>query len=98
MHLFIQDNRPLPSTLPASFTSSSSSSNSSSSSSSDASSSEDSEYEIQEIFQLKEWFPPDFNRKSSKNNLSSLTLIQSRSSNGIGMKEMRIEADPIEFK
>jgi len=90
------DNRP----LPASFTSSSSSSSGSSTSSSsdDASCSEDSEYEIQEIYQLKEWYPPDLTVKPTKTVTSSLTLIQSRSSTGMGIKEMRIEADPIDFK
>ena len=92
----LQDNRPLPA---ATFTSSSSSSASStSSSSSDGSSSDDSEYEIQEIYQLKEWFPPDLNRKPTKPEMSSLTLIQSKSSNGLSLREMRIEADPMDFK
>ena len=76
----------------------SSSSSSTSSSSDDASCSEDSEYEIQEIYQLKEWYPPDLTVKPTKSVNSSLTLIQSRSSTGMGIKEMRIEADPIEFK
>ena len=91
-----QDNRPLSNITampPASFTSSSSGSSSTSSSSS----SEDSEYEIQEIYQLKEWFPPDLTAKPNKSANSSLTLIQSRSSTG-PVREMRIEADPTEFK
>lgn len=88
-----QDNRP----LPASSITSSSSSSSGSSSSSESSSSEDSEYEIQEIYQLKEWFPPDL-KNPTKTGTSSLTLIQSRSSTGMGIREMRIEADPGEFK
>jgi len=89
----VVDNRP----LPASSMTSSSSSSSGSSSSSDSSSSEDSEYEIQEIYQLKEWFPPDL-KNPTKTGTSSLTLIQSRSSTGMGIREMRIEADPGEFK
>merc|ERR1711994_873228 len=89
------DNRP----LPASFASSSSSSSgSSTSSSSDGSCSEDSEYEIQEIYQLKEWYPPDLNVNPNKTEKSSLTLIQSKSSTGMEIKEMRIEADPVDFK
>merc|ERR1711953_953771 len=89
------DNRPLTniSLTPATFTSSSSGSSSTNSSSS----SEDSEYEIQEIYQLKEWFPPDLTSKPKKSANSSLTLIQSRSSTG-PVREMRIEADPAEFK
>merc|ERR1712156_818649 len=89
------DNRP----LPASFASSSSSSSgSSTTSSSDGSCSEDSEYEIQEIYQLKEWYPPDLNVNPHKTEKSSLTLIQSKSSTGMEIKEMRIEADPVDFK
>ena len=93
--LLLQDNRPLTniSLTPATFTSSSSGSSSTNSSSS----SEDSEYEIQEIYQLKEWFPPDLTSKPKKSANSSLTLIQSRSSTG-PVREMRIEADPAEFK
>ena len=94
-HSMYQDNRP----LPASFASSSSSSSgSSTSSSSDGSCSEDSEYEIQEIYQLKEWYPPDLNVNPNKTEKSSLTLIQSKSSTGMEIKEMRIEADPVDFK
>jgi len=73
----------------------SSSSESSSNSSSDADDDTD-EYEIHEVYQLKEWFPPDLVKKPEANNM--LTLIQSRSSTGMTIKEMRIEADPIEFK
>merc|ERR1719264_210391 len=85
----VVDNRPLPASTMTS--------SSSSSSSSEGSSSEDSEYEIQEIYQLKEWFPPDL-KNPAKTGPSSLTLIQSRSSTGMGIREMRIEADPGEFK
>lgn len=92
----VVDNRPLPASTMTS-SSSGSSSGSSSSSSSEGSSSEDSEYEIQEIYQLKEWFPPDL-KNPAKTGTSSLTLIQSRSSTGMGIREMRIEADPGEFK
>ena len=91
---FYQDNR----LAAATFTSSSSSSSSTTSSSSDGSSSDDSEYEIQEIYQLKEWFPPDLTVKPAKPNTQALTLIQSRSSTGMGIREMRIEADPVDFK
>jgi len=91
----LMDNKPRPA---SSLTSSSSSSSSGSSSTSDATSSEDSEYEIQEIYQLKEWFPPDLTKQPAKTGTSSLTLIQSRSSTGKGIREMRIEADPGEFK
>ena len=53
----------------------SSSSESSSNSSSDADDDTD-EYEIHEVYQLKEWFPPDLVKKPEANNM--LTLIQSR--------------------
>merc|ERR1711884_697746 len=75
----------------------SSSSESCSSSQSESSSEEDSEYEIHEVYQLKEWFPPDLANKPDQAD-SMLTLIQSRSSTGLTIKEMRIEADPNEFK
>ena len=52
-------------TLPVSFTSSDSSGPSTSESSSDS----DSEYEIEEIYQLKEWFPPD-HRKAGDGNIT----------------------------
>merc|ERR1711976_104893 len=74
----------------------SSSSDSCSSSQSESSSEEDSEYEIHEVYQLKEWFPPDLAKKPDIDKM--LTLIQSRSSSGLTIKEMRIEADPNDFK
>lgn len=74
----------------------SSSSESCSSSQSESSSEEESEYEIHEVYQLKEWFPPDLATKPDNNKM--LTLIQSRSSSGLTIKEMRIEADPNDFK
>ena len=46
------------------------------SSSSNSSSEEDSDYEIHEVYQLKEWFPPDLAKKPDTNN--TVTLIQSR--------------------
>ena len=49
--------------LPVSFTSSESSAPSSSESSSES----DSEYEIEEIYQLKEWFPPDLCKADTAN-------------------------------
>jgi len=58
---------------------------------------EDTDYEIHEVYQLKEWFPPDLANKPDQAD-SMLTLIQSRSSTGLTIKEMRIEADPNEFK
>ena len=73
------------------------SSSTSESSNSSGSSSDESDYEIQEVYQLKEWFPPDLTSKPKKSGTSSLTLIQSRSSTG-PVREMRIEADPAEFK
>ena len=50
-------------TLPVSFTSSDSSGPSTSESSSES----DSEYEIEEIYQLKEWFPPDHRQAGDGN-------------------------------
>jgi len=88
--------------LPVSFTSSESSGPSSSESSSES----DSEYEIEEIYQLKEWFPPDHWKADSENvtvtdvtvNNHTVTLVESRTSTGLFRKEMRIEADPSDFK
>merc|ERR1711953_1164525 len=70
---------------------------SSTSESSSGSSSEESDYEIQEVYQLKEWFPPDLASKPSSTD-NNLTLVQSRTSAGLTLREMRIEADPSEFK
>lgn len=85
------------------------SSDSSDPSSSESSSESDSEYEIEEIYQLKEWFPPDhwkadIDNSSSSNTVSitannhTVTLVESRTSTGLFRKEMRIEADPTDFK
>merc|ERR1712079_789599 len=76
-----------------------SSSTSESSSNSSGSSGEESDYEIHEVYQLKEWFPPDLASKpSSSSSDNNLTLVQSRTSSGVTLREMRIEADPSEFK
>jgi len=75
-----------------------SSSTSESSSNSSGSSGEESDYEIHEVYQLKEWFPPDLASKPSSSSDNNLTLVQSRTSSGVTLREMRIEADPSEFK
>jgi len=83
----------------------------SSSSSSDSDGDEESEYEIEEIYQLQEWYPPDHWRSGATAgsggpggtmevtaNNCTVTMVESRSSNGFLMKEMRIEADPSDFR
>jgi len=93
----VLDNRT--SAAPA-FTSSSSSS--SGQTSTESSSDTDSDYEIHEIYQLKEWIPPDVKPQPGKpskpenSSNNSLTLVQSRT--GSTIREMRIEADPNDFK
>eukprot|EP00092_Neocalanus_flemingeri_P010552 GFUD01011368.1.p1 GENE.GFUD01011368.1~~GFUD01011368.1.p1 ORF type:complete len:552 (-),score=188.52 GFUD01011368.1:167-1822(-) len=89
--------------VPVSFTSSDSSPDPSSS---ESSSESESEYEIEEIYQLKEWFPPDLKKADTDNvtvtdvtiNNHTVTLVESRTSAGLFRKEMRIEADPSDFK
>jgi len=84
---------------------------SSSSSSEDDEEEEESEYEIEEIYQLQEWFPPDHWRSGAgageggpggtmevTANNCTVTMVESRSSSGSLMKEMRIEADPSDFR
>jgi len=86
--------------LPVSFTSSESSDPSTSESSSES----DSEYEIEEIYQLKEWFPPDLAENDNPTitdvtvHNHTVTLVESRTSTGIFQKEMRIAADPNDFR
>jgi len=83
---------------------SSSSSDTSYSSSSESSS--ESEYEIEEIYQLKEWVPPDYFKNSPSDvtvtdvtvNNCMITMIESRTAAGFFKKQMRIEADPCIFK
>jgi len=83
----------------------------SSSSSSEDDADEESEYEIEEIYQLQEWYPPDHWRSGAgagsggpggtmevTSNNCTVTMVESRSSNGFLMKEMRIEADPSDFR
>lgn len=85
---------------------SSSPSSSPSSSSSSDDSDEDSEYEIEEIFQLKEWYPPDHWKNTAENvsvtdvtvDNCTVTMVESRTSTGFFKKEMRIEADPSDFR
>jgi len=83
----------------------------SSSSSSEDDGDEESDYEIEEIYQLQEWYPPDHWRSGAgadsggpggtmevTANNCTVTMVESRSSNGFLMKEMRIEADPSDFR
>ncbi|XP_023332064.1 polycomb group protein Pc [Eurytemora carolleeae] len=71
--------------------------------STDSSTDEDSEYEIEDIYQLKEWYPPDHWKSRPENmsqdtNRNTVTMVESRSSSGFFKKEMRIESDASEFK
>jgi len=85
---------------------SSSPSSSSSSSSSSEDSDEESEYEIEEVFELRQWYPPD-HWKNTTEDISvtdvtvdncTVTMVESRTSTGLLKKAMRIEADPNDFK
>merc|ERR1712106_530722 len=80
-----------------------SSSDTSEPASSDSSSESESEYEVEEIFQLKEWFPPDYGGHAVGHGVTvtddtvnncTVTMIESRTSDGFFKKQMRIEADP----
>jgi len=76
---------------------------------SESSSGEESEYEIEEIYQLTEWYPPDHWRSKEpiNENVSvtdvtvnnkTVTMVESRTSDGFFQKEMRLEAEPSDFR
>jgi len=76
---------------------------------SESSSGEESEYEIEEIYQLTEWYPPDYWRSKEpiNENVSvtdvtvnnqTVTMVESRTSDGFFRKEMRLEAEPSDFR
>ena len=74
-------------TLPVSFTSSESSGPSTSESSSES----DSEYEIEEIYQLKEWFPPDHWKAENDNvTVTDVTVNNHTVSKSMNKKEFKI--------
>jgi len=81
----------------------------SSSPASESSSGEESEYEIEEIYQLTEWYPPDHwrSREPINENISvtdvtvnnkTVTMVESRTSDGFFQKEMRLECEPSDFR
>eukprot|EP00088_Acartia_fossae_P009453 TRINITY_DN14581_c0_g1_i13.p1 TRINITY_DN14581_c0_g1~~TRINITY_DN14581_c0_g1_i13.p1 ORF type:complete len:595 (-),score=168.49 TRINITY_DN14581_c0_g1_i13:172-1956(-) len=61
---------------------------------------QESDYETEIIYQLKEWYPPDF-RRPSTNSVdsaeSTYTMVETRSKEGQLIKQMRIQANPTEF-
>jgi len=98
-----QNLKPEKTTTSNSMSMSFSSSDTSDPASSDSSSESESEYEVEEIFQLKEWFPPDYGGHAGGHDVTvtdvtvnncTVTMIESRTSDGFFKKQMRIEADP----
>ena len=62
---------------------------------------EESEYETEIVYQLKEWYPPDHAKSKGSSGTdeggSSITLVETRSKDGALIKEMRIQAKILSF-